>query len=314
MQTSITERLTYAAPDDPLPKRVFIRSIETLTGQRTLAKVYDTVLQRVPESESHTIWGAALRELGIAASYDQTQLAKAPTQGPLVLIANHPYGVLDGLIICQLAAQLRTEFKILIHRSLCMEPRVERYLLPVDFSETEEAVQINIETKQRALETLRAGNAIIIFPAGGIATTVNGPFGRAVDLEWKLFVTKLIQMTQATVVPIYFHGQNSRIFQLASHLSETLRLALIIHEVTRKRGATIQVTIGDPIPYADLTGIRKRKELLQHLRNVIYDLSPSRIAHHKTPRLPWDRRAERRQRQRQKANRAERPYLSGERY
>jgi putative hemolysin len=317
MPTSVTERLTYAAPDDPLPKRLFIRSIETLTGQRALAKVYDTVLQQVPETQSHTIWGAALRELEITANYDSVQLAKAPPQGPLVLIANHPYGVLDGLIICHLAAQMRADFKILIHSALCVEPRVERYLLPIDFNETDEAVQTNIETKQRALETLRAGNAIVIFPAGGIATTVNGPFGRAVDLEWKLFVTKLIQMTKATVVPIYFHGQNSRVFQMASHLSETLRLALIIHEVIRKRGATIQVNIGDPMPYAALMGIRKRKELLQHLRNVIYDLSPSTIVHHKTPRLPWDRRAERRQRQLQKqhkGNHTGRPYPLGERY
>lgn len=297
---SIQEKLTYASPDVPVHKRLLIRSIETLTGQRKLARVYDHVLNTVPEEETHTIWPTALDALEIHAAYDQAQLHKVPQEGPLILIANHPYGVLDGLIICHLAAQLRTDFKILIHRALCMETRVGRYMLPVDFSNTEEAVQINIETKQRAMETLQAGNAVVIFPGGGIATTVNGPFGHAVDLEWKLFVTKLIQMTKATVVPIYFHGQNSRIFQLVSHLSETLRLALIIHEVNRKRGATIQVNIGDPIPYANLAGIRKRKDLLHHLRNVIYDLSPITVAHHKTPRLPWDRRQERRQRNLQK--------------
>lgn len=313
-QLSVQERLTYASPDDPLHKRMFIRSIETLTGQRKLARVYDTVLQRIPEAESHALWPAALRELQINVDYDQAQLNKIPKDGPLIMIANHPYGVLDGLIICHLAAQLRTDFKILIHRSLCMEQRIERYLLPIDFNETAEAVQINIETKQRSMATLQAGNAIVIFPAGGISTTVNGPFGPAVDLEWKLFVTKLIQMTKATVVPIYFHGQNSRVFQLASQVSETLRLALIIHEVTRKRGETIQVKIGDPIPYDALAGIRKRKELLQHLRNVIYELSPTAIAHQKTPLLPSDRRAARHQKKAQKGERVGRLPLLGDRY
>jgi len=310
----LEERLTYASPEHPLPKRIFIRSIEKLTGQRKLANVYDTVLQRIPETESHAIWPAALNELAITVDYDAAQLRKVPTDGPLVLIANHPYGVLDGLIICHLAAQLRTNFKILIHRALCIEERIERYLLPVDFTESAEAIQSNIETKQRALATLNAGNAVIIFPAGGISTTVNGPFGPAVDLEWKLFVTKLIQRTEATVVPIYFHGQNSRIFQLASQLSDTLRLALIVHEVTRKRGDTIQVKIGDPIAYDALAGIRKRKELLHHLRNVIYGLSPTAVAHHKTPLLPSERRAARRQKILLKGDRVRRLLTLGERH
>lgn len=293
---SVQERLTYASPDDPLHKRLFIRSIESLTGQRQLARVYDRVLNAVPQEENHGIWPATLCELKIQADYDYAQLHKVPKEGPVILIANHPYGVLDGLIICHLAAQIRRDFKILIHRSLCVEPRIENHMLPIDFSETPEAIRFNIATKQRAMKELANGNAIIIFPAGGISTTPNGPFGRAIDLEWKLFVTKLIQMTKATVLPIYFHGQNSRFFQFASHVSETLRLALIIHEINRKKGETIHVNIGDPIPYDELAGIRKRKELLQHLRNVIYDLAPTPVSHQRIPRLPSERRADRRQR------------------
>ncbi len=121
-------------------------------------------------------------------------------------------------------------------------------------------------------------------------------------------------MTQATVVPIYFHGQNSRIFQLVSQLSETLRLALIIHEVTRKRGETIQVRIGDPMPYTELAGIRKRKALLQHLRNRIYDLSPTTVHHQQIPQLPSERRAARRLKHLQKGNPAARFPILGERY
>lgn len=291
-------KLTYAAPDTPLHKKLLIRSIESLTGQRKLERVYNHILQSVPvDTDDHAIWPTALQQLQIHTAYDQQQLEKVPTSGPLVLIANHPFGVLDGLIICHLAAQLRSNFKILINKALCIEPRVAQYVLPVDFSETPKAIQTNIETKRQAVATLEEGGAIVIFPAGGISTTRRGPFGRAIDLEWKLFVAKLIQVTKATVLPIYFHGQNSPVFQLASQVSETLRLALIIHEVHRKRGKTIQIEIGDPIPYTELQGIRKRKALVQHLRNVIYAMAPETIAHEVPARLPSERRAQRREQQ-----------------
>ncbi|MBX3013112.1 MAG: lysophospholipid acyltransferase family protein [Caldilineaceae bacterium] len=284
----VLPKLTYASPDDPLAKQLLIRSVERLSGRRRLERIYDTVLAQ--EAEQSRLWGAALRALRIHVDYDAKQLAQVPTEGPIILVANHPYGLLDGLIVCHFASLLRPAFKILIHKSLCREPRVERYLLPIDFAETTEAAHTNIDSKRRAMTTLQEGNAVVIFPAGGIATTVHGPFGKAVDLEWKLFVAKLIQMTEATVIPIYFHGQNSRIFQLASHLSLTLRLALIIHEVNRKAGETIRVSIGDPIFYQNLAKIRKRKELLYHLRDTIYALDPTKIAHYPPPQLPFDKK------------------------
>ena len=284
---SVHTKLTYASPTDPLPKQVLIRSIERLTGRRRLERIYDTVLETEPDQQ---LWQAVLHHLCVQVDYDANQLAKVPKTGPLILMANHPYGVLDGLIICHFATLLRSNFQILINKALCHEPRVAHYMLPIDFSETPEAAMTNIDSKQRALATLNAGNAIVIFPAGGIATTVHGPFGQAVDLEWKLFVTKLIQMTEATVLPIYFHGQNSRLFQLASHLSLTLRLALIIHEVNRKAGETIQVSIGDPMPYQALASIRKRKELLSHLRASIYALAQTKIVHEPPPQLPFDKK------------------------
>ncbi|MEW5958075.1 MAG: lysophospholipid acyltransferase family protein [Chloroflexota bacterium] len=265
-----TSKLTYVSPNDPPLKSVMIRSIERLTGQRKLEQLYTKVVD--DRRDKTSFWAAALEQLQLNVEYDEAQLAKVPRCRPVVFIANHPYGVLDGIIICHLAARTRQRFKILINRALCQEEQVAPYFLPIDFSETEEAVRINLDTKRRALEILRRRGAIVIFPAGGISTS-KGPLGQAIDLEWKLFAAKLIQMTRATVVPIYFHGQNSRIFQIVSQFSLTLRLSLIIHEVTNKIGKTIRVTIGDPIPYESIANIKGRKELTDYLRQVTYDLS-----------------------------------------
>ena len=97
-------------------------------------------------------------------------------------------------------------------------------------------------------------------------------FGPALDLEWKRFTAKLVQMTRATVVPIFFHGQNSRLFQIVSQFSLTLRLALLLKEVKNKMGLTIDVTIGNPIPFSELEHIKDRQELLNRLRVITYDL------------------------------------------
>ncbi|HRV94479.1 MAG TPA: lysophospholipid acyltransferase family protein [Anaerolineae bacterium] len=262
-------KITYASPDDPLIKSIMIQAIELLSGKRRLEKLYNGLLGEHEGKPS--FWGAALDSLQIKMDYDARQLAKVPRTGPVVFIANHPFGVVDGIIICHLTILAREDFQILINSSLCRAEHLTPYFLPIDFNETEEAVHVNINSKKRAIDILRDQGTIVIFPAGGIATS-ESPFGRATDLEWKTFAAKLIQTTQATVVPIYFHGQNSRIFQIASQFSLTLRLSLIVREVNKQIGSTIRITIGDPIPYRELSDIKKKKELTRHLRRITYEL------------------------------------------
>ncbi|MDQ3248295.1 MAG: lysophospholipid acyltransferase family protein [Chloroflexota bacterium] len=265
-----TPKLTYAVPTDPLLKKVLIHSIEHLTGRGKLEKIYATALQNYNATTS--FWEAALAALQIKLVYSEARLAAVPRHAPIIFIANHPFGVLDGLALCHLAAKTGHDFRILVHSALMREESIARYLLPIDFSETAAAMCTNIESKRQALAMLRQGGALVIFPAGAIATT-KGPFGKATDLEWKLFTAKLIHMTQATVVPIYFHGQNSRLFQLVSQFSPTLRLSLIISEVNNKVAKAIRITIGQPLPYAQLATIKGRQALMNYLRQATYALA-----------------------------------------
>ena len=111
-------------------------------------------------------------------------------------------------------------------------------------------------------------------------------------------MSQLIQRSKATVIPIWFGGQNSRLFQIASHLSATLRLSLIFHEVKARIGATLPVVIGAPIPYASIAAIRDRQALADDLRARVYALASLAPAVGKTrhavgegpPRLPVLRR------------------------
>ncbi|MEM8488736.1 MAG: lysophospholipid acyltransferase family protein, partial [Bacteroidota bacterium] len=198
--------------------------------------------------------------------------SQIPKEGPLVVIANHPFGVLDGLTICHLASRMRANFQILTNSVLCQDPALDPYLLPVSFDETREAMHMNINTKQEALKTLNSGGAVVIFPGGGISTAVSWR-GEVTDLEWKRFAAKLIQLSRATVIPIYFHGQNSRLFQFVSQFSLTLRLSLLLYEVNRMMGTTLQLEIGDPLPFAKLAPIKDRQALLDYLREHVYGLA-----------------------------------------
>lgn len=261
-------RISYAAEDDPVWKQMVIRLIETVTGQPAIERKYQA-LRRHPSFSPQTFWIEALNRLNVTLDY---QLPEIPQEGPLVVIANHPFGIVDGLAICHLASQMRLNFQILTNSVLCQDPALDPYLLPVSFEETKEATLINIQTKQKALNTLAASGAVVVFPGGGISTA-QGWRGPVTDLVWKRFTAKLIQQAKATVVPMYFHGHNSALFQFVSQFSLTLRLALLVHEAKRLKGSTIKITVGAPLDFESLSHLKNRQHLLDHLRQHVYSLA-----------------------------------------
>ena len=141
-------------------------------------------------------------------------------------------------------------------------------------SDTPEAMETNIRSRARARAHLDAGGVIVVFPAGGISTAPDR-LGRkpAVDAPWGTFTANLIQRSKAPVVPIWFAGQNSRLFQIASHLSMSLRLSLVFHEVRSRVGTVLPVVIGAPIPFSELSEIKDRQSLMNELRRRTYQLA-----------------------------------------
>ena len=263
------ERLSYADPTDPIIKQVIIRTIEFLSGKRKLLRLYATLMDVI--EDYNDFWRLSLQLLDVELKFDQRQLAKMPSKGPLVSVANHPFGVLDGLAICYLTAQIRADFKVLAHALLCRDRRLDPYLLPIEFSENREAIRTNVRARQKAVAALQRGEAVIVFPSGGVATAPT-PFGTAVDLDWKTFVAKVLMQSEATVMPMFFHGQNSRLFQIVSQVGLTLRLSMIMHEVCNKMGQRLLVTIGDPLAFAELYHDGDRQALTAQLRRLTEEL------------------------------------------
>jgi putative hemolysin len=265
------DTFSYADPTDPRLKRLFIRIIERVSGQPYLKWLYDE--NRANPVPGEDFWDAAIRKLELRLRYNEEALKQWPKTGPLVVVANHPFGVLDGLIICHLVAKVRKDFRVLTNAVLLRAEEVKSFLLPVDFAETEEALQTNLKTRAEAKNILMKGGCLVVFPAGGVSTTPTIWHKRALDAEWKNLTARLIAQAKAPVAPVYFAGQNSRLFQLASHISMTLRLSLLFKEVHDRIGSDVHIRLGDLIPYERIAGINDRQSVMDTLKDITYSLS-----------------------------------------
>ncbi len=229
--------------------------------------------QRFPRADE-TFWQAAVRSLALDVRYDRDALRAIPKTGPVVVVANHPYGVLDGIVISWLVSKVRPDFVVLTNAVLMRAPEVHAFVLPVDFSETEEAQRTNLASRAAARAMLEKGGVVVVFPAGAVSTAPDKlGLKPAVDWRWQPFVSQLIQRSKATVVPIWFSGQNSRLFQIASHLSYTLRISLIFHEVKSRIGRSLPVVIGAPVPFDVIAHVKDRQALADQLRGLVYGLA-----------------------------------------
>jgi len=262
-------RVSYVQPDDPWLRARLIGLLEVCLGRRRIQQIYDEL--SAPPFDPAGFFGAALAAGGIELDYDPARLQAVPASGPVVFVANHPFGIVDGLALCQLALLARGDFRILIHAMLCQDRQLARYFLPIDFQDSTAAQRNNIRSKQQALAALADGVPVLIFPAGGVSTAGRLGFGTVTDLPWTTFGARLIQQSGATVVPLRFHGANSLAFQLASQLGEPLRLAMLTSETLNRFGQPLKISIGEPLTPEQL-GSASRRELTDALRRHVYGL------------------------------------------
>lgn len=263
---------TYADPNDPWYKQSIVKTIEAMTGKFKLWRLYQRY-NKDPNKADRSFWEAALEIMQVHVHFDRGKLKSMPKDGkPLVIVANHPYGVLDGLVIGYIASQFRDDYRVLTNSVLCKAEEIQNHVLPVDFSPTKEAWKINLESRQKARALLKLGGCLVIFPAGGVSYKNRMKDKQAWDNAWQPFTAALIQGNKADVLPLYFEGQNSNLFQRASLLSPILRTALFFREVARRIESDVHVRIGNLINFEDIKNIEGREKLCHHLWKEVYHL------------------------------------------
>lgn len=239
---------TYSSPDMPWARRSVIRAVECLSGSGRFEKLYrHWQATRDPDAP---IFSEAVRILGFDPQASEADMAHIPATGALLIVANHPFGIADGLSIGHLIAKVRPDVKLICHSLLCKPHEARGVLMPIDFGPGPEARRTSAETRRQAVDWLDGGHALIIFPAGGVATSVM-PFARnASDFLWHPFVARLARRAGVQTLAIYVQGRNSRLFQLASHLSYGFRVSLIFHETRRRLNRRLRLRIAAPVECA----------------------------------------------------------------
>ena len=269
----IARDISYSYSAQTKAGKTVIKLMENTTGRLRLIKRARGYEQEV--ANGRDFWQVMVERYGLSLDIVAGDLSKIPTSGPLIMIANHPYGILDGLMMGHILSSVRGDFRILANTVFRKSADLQRVVLPISFDETKDAVRENLATRKNALAYLADAGAIGVFPGGTVSTAAT-PFAQPMDPGWRSFTARMISKSNATVLPVYFEGQTSRMFQLASHLHNTLRMGLLIKEFKKRIDTPVRVVVGDPITQEDLKEFSTdSRAMMDFLRKKTYELSPT---------------------------------------
>lgn len=283
---SLADLLSNVAPR---PIRQLLGGIgERLLGIHRLNNVYR---QAQCMNNSADMIERILTILQVSSDCSEVDVARIPTSGATVVVANHPYGAIEALTLAALLRRVRPDVKIMANYLLQGVGRLREHFILVDPFGSNNATRANIRPLREALIHLRNGGMVVVFPAGEVSSYSPG-LGRVTDPEWNSNVARLIQATKATTLPVFVRGHNGVTFQMMGMIHPTLRTALLPRQLLRHRGRNVRFEVGNPIParrladFSDITTLttylRHRTYLLEHRTST----QPQNVAEVRSERWP----------------------------
>lgn len=248
---------------EAVPQPLFEAILKILQVAKT-----DDLYRRLQGGDAETFCARLLDALGVEVVAPEADLASVPRTGPVLAVANHPFGIVEGVALARLLPTIRPDVKILANSVLAALPELEGRIIPVETFAGPEARRVNSRGMREALAWLKGGGMLLVFPAGEVSQ-LRLEIGKPVEVAdpvWSRSIAWLLKRTQATALPIYIAGRNSALFQVAGLVHPRLRSALLPLELMNKQQKRVELRCGTPILPARLARFADDEALVEHLR------------------------------------------------
>ena len=228
---------------------------------------------KLADKEGMDFVAEILQQLGVQYEVSEEELLNIPTKGSLIVVANHPYGGIDSLLLLSVLSRIRPDVKVMTNVFLQSIPQLKEFFMPASL-ESEGKKKTGDHSTKPILDILEQGGVACIFPAGEVAH-FRVSSKEVTDTEWHGVVGKIIEKTKASVLPVYFSGSNSLMFNILGMINRNLQNAKLPSEMLNKQENKIVVRIGKPISATQLGGFADTAQMLRFLRVKTYALGSS---------------------------------------
>lgn len=251
----------------------------------------NAIHQNVPQNTSvQDFCENCLSHLNINYSVTDEELSWIPTSGPLVLVANHPFGGIEGILLAALLLQVRPDVRILGNYLLTQIPALAPSIIAVDPFAPKKAARANARALKKAMDWVSAGGALLTFPSGEVSHW-DYKSTQVTDPPWSPHIAKIIMKAKAKTLPVFIHGRNTLWFNLMGLIHPMLRTMLLPRELTNKRNRNIALEIGQPIIWRKLSEFASSREVVEFLRFNTYLLKHRSESSARKIQLPIQRRS-----------------------
>ncbi|NKB32297.1 MAG: GNAT family N-acetyltransferase [Pseudomonadales bacterium] len=246
----------------PIKPRFLASLFERLLGLHPLGKIYD---RRPLKTNPRDFLDYTLEALGVSnVLRNEENLDEIPKQGPLLIVANHPLGGLEGMALAQEILKIRPDLQVLTNELLRRIPELTDLFIGVDVLSSNAAAG-NVGGIKQVHKHLKSGGAVLIFPAG-MVSAYEFSQRRIQDRPWSRLVGQLIKRYECTTVPVYVGGRNSGYFYAAGVIHPRLRTLLLPRQLANKQGFELPLIFGRPVPSQELRLLKSPKAVTEYLR------------------------------------------------
>ncbi|MBK8340747.1 MAG: lysophospholipid acyltransferase family protein [Flavobacteriales bacterium] len=254
-------RASHMRPGDPR-----ITLLTEVSGLKGLQKIYEGARHL----HDLDFVRAVFAQLDLEMEVPSEQLDQLPREGGLILVANHPYGAIDGLALVDIFGRIRPELKVMANFLLQqLKPLGHRFIGVNPFEQLRSTS--SFQGMRSALEHVKQGGALALFPAGEVSSW-RTELKAVADPRWKTPALKLVQLAGVPVVPVWFDGANSVVFQMLGMIHPNLRTMILPNEMLRMRGRQVRMRVGKPIPAKEIAAFSSADQLGRYLRAKTYAL------------------------------------------